>query len=221
MNQTRWLDSMSVWTPTEEWKGQESFIIGGGASLRGFDWSKIKGRNVIGCNEAFRLGSEIVQMVIFGDQSWWNQRKWELDKFPGRVVSCAPSLLNVDLPKLKQMQRTKSGLASGNTLAWNFSTGAAAVNLAVSLGSNQIYLLGFDMGAKEDKSHWHDHYRTKTDASCYARFIRGFNELARDLRAKRPDVRVFNVTDGTSKLPVFDRITFAELDSILLGRRAA
>ncbi|KKL08765.1 hypothetical protein LCGC14_2572580, partial [marine sediment metagenome] len=39
--------------PDGAWKGQRCFIIGGGDSLRGFDFSKLKNELVIGINRAY------------------------------------------------------------------------------------------------------------------------------------------------------------------------
>jgi len=208
---------MSLWAATEEWKGQDAFIVGGGSSLRDFVWDKLKGKNTIGCNDAFRLGGEVIRVCLFGDASWFHRTKWELEKFHGRVISCAPSLVHLGLPWVFKMSRVRDRLqVSGPTLAWNYSTGAAALNLAVLLGAVRIFLLGFDMKRGEDgKSHWHPHRHKPTEDVSFARFQKGFKCLAASLASLRPDVEILNVTDGTSKLTVFPAITFERLNLIL------
>lgn len=212
---------MPLWTPEPEWEGQEAIIIGGGPSLAGFDFSCLQGHRIIGCNDAFRLGPDIVDICIFGDESWWQKNKFELEQFSGRKVTCAPALMNLNCDELLQMNRLRDGIQHGCTLGWNYSTGAAAVNLAFSLGANTIYLLGFDMGrGDQGKTHWHSHtFRTIHDSSI-ARHIRGFHTLAQSLK-RFPQVKVWNVTDGSSKLPVFDRLTFAQFLSRLVASGAA
>lgn len=179
--------------------------------MAAFPFPSLAGKNTIGCNDAFYLGPDIVKICLFGDAGFFHKMKWELEKFKGRVVTCAPALLPLNLDWLLQMKRVRDGLHEGDTLGWNYSTGAAAVNLAFSLGATRIFLLGFDMGKGEGgKSHWHNH-RTKHIADeAYRRFIRGFHTLAAGLK-RYPNVKVFNVTDGSSKLPVFDRIPFKDL----------
>jgi hypothetical protein len=207
---------MSVWIPTEEWNGQDAFIIGGGSSLRDFAWAKLEGRNTIGCNDAFRLGARRCQICVFGDASWFHRAKWDLEKYQGRVVSCAPTLLHLNLPWLLAMDRVRDGLGEGSKLGWNYSTGAAAICLAVRLGAIRIFLLGFDLySSKDGKSHWHRLRNRPTAEVSYTRFQKGFRTLADVLAKLKPDVEVHNVTDGTSKLEVFPRISFAELDKIL------
>ncbi len=196
-----------LWTPDQEWKGQDAVIIGGGPSLKGFDFSVLAGKNVIGCNDAFNLGSEIVKFCIFGDHSWWQKNKWKLEKFQGRVVTCCPTVMPYLVPGLLKMEQRVHGLHSGSTLGWNYSTGAAAINLAVSLGAKRIYLLGYDLKrSPTDSSHWHDwNPRTRIHDSSFERFQRGFKEVRGGLNG----TQVYNVTDGSSLLETFPRIDFA------------
>lgn len=202
-----------MWTPPKDWLGQDAFIIGGGSSLRKFDFKQLKGANTIGCNNAFRLGPEICKICLFGDASYFERTKWELEKFEGQVVSCAPSVANYQVPWIKKMARVRDGLHIGNVLGWNYSTGAAAVNLAISLGADQIYLLGFDMrnSQKDGKTHWHDAYPKPTTSIAFTRFLRGFDNLNTALK-DFPNVNVYNVGDGTSDLRCFKLISFQEME---------
>ena len=196
-----------VWTPEKEWAGQDAFLIGGGSSLKGFDFSRLEGKNTIGCNDAFRLGAKVIRYVIFGDASWYEKNKWELEKFKGNVVSCVPALLPYNLPWMKKMLRIRDGLYDGCTLGWNYSTGAAAINLAISLGASTVYLLGYDMSSNpKGETHWHQHRKGPTQDYSFRRFMGGFATLYRSLSALNGSVRVLNVTDGSSALPYFQRI---------------
>jgi hypothetical protein len=206
---------MPAWTPTPEWRDQDAFLIGGGSSLEKFPFASLDGKNTIGCNDAFRLGPDIVKICLFGDASFFHKFKWDLKSFGGRVVTCAPALLTIQSGWLLQMNRDKHGLFEGNVLGWNFSTGAAAVNLAVTLGAKRIFLLGYDMGKRKDgKSHWHNHRHKMIPDASYARFIQGFCRVYEALK-KRPAVQVLNVTDGSSQLPFFDRIDFSSFMGVL------
>jgi len=205
---------MPAWTPSLEWKDQDAFLIGGGSSLAGFDFSILKQCNVIGCNDAWHLGEEIVKICLFGDASWWERNKQDLKQFKGRVVTCAPTLLPLQLSWLWQMERIRDGLHEGHVLGWNYSTGAAAINLAVTLGATRIFLLGYDLGPQNGKVHWHSYAFKPPNIEAFIRFTRGFTTLAQSLK-RRPDVRILNVTDGSSKLPVFERISVAHFLSII------
>lgn len=205
---------MSIWTPTREWEGQDAFLIGGGPSLSEFDFSQLKGRRVIGCNDAFHLGPEIVSYCVFGDCSWIYRKKWEISESGVELVTCSPTLLNFKFPRLRAMRRKMHGIGSGDTVGWNYSTGALAIDLARMLGARQVFLLGYDMSNQGNKSHWHRHNGKTVQAYSFDRFLRGFSDLSQALKIV-PDFQVFNVTDGTSRLDVFPSMTFSALRELL------
>jgi hypothetical protein len=199
---------MQPWQPIAEWQGQDACLVGGGSSLANFKWDLLLNQNTIGCNDAYRLGPEIIKYCVFGDASWFHKNKAELEKFTGKIVTNAPTLQHLRLDWLHHMQRIRDGLHNGFVLGWNYSTGAAAINLAVTLGASRIFLLGFDLGAgRTGKSHWHNHRETPPKESSYQRFLRGFQMINTHLK-RYPGVKVFNVTDGTSNLKVFPSIDF-------------
>lgn len=205
----------TMWTPPKEWEGQEAYIIGGGHSLKTFNFERLRGRNVIGCNDAFRLGSGICPYCHFGDASWFTKTSKELEQFAvhggGKVVTNAPSLFNVRVDWLKHMHRLKLGIGEGNVLGFNFSTGASAINLAILLGATRIFLLGYDLCAEADgNTHWHQYRNRPIHTETYPRFRRGFQAIKNDL-VKYPNVSVVNVTDGTSALDVFPKASFADV----------
>jgi len=213
---------MPNWIPKPEWKGQSAFLIGGGSSLRGFDFGLLRGKNTIGCNDAYRLGPEIIQYCLFADPSFWGKNREGLAGFKGKVVTCAAVLHNNPIPWLLQMRRIRDGLHEENILGWNYSTGAAAINLAISLGAHRIFLLGYDLGILPNGengkpvSHWHDAHPTPPREQAYLRFLRGFHTLAASLK-RYPHVEVLNVTDGSSKLDIFPKMTHSTLRLVLGG----
>lgn len=202
-----------VWTPERDWEGQDAFIIGGGASLKTFDFDFLKGKNTIGCNDAFRLGPEIVKICLFGDASFFNRAAMDLIKFPNPVVTNCPEI-SANANWLKRMIRLHRGFGKGKTLAWNYSTGAAALNFAVTVGANQIFLLGFDMGYRAGLTHWHEHNGKPTLPENFERFIKGF-EVVKQSLAEYPDVKVYNVTDdGSSNLNCFEKINYSTMKGL-------
>lgn len=202
---------MPKWSPTPEWQGQDAYLIGGGPSLSGFDFQRLRDKKVIGCNDAFRLGPEIVDICLFCDASFFHSHKWELEKWPGRMVTNAPTLLELNCPWLLQMKRQKDGLTEGETLGFNLSTGASAINLALALGSRRIFLLGYDLSrSNAGDSHWHRHNPKMTKDASFERFQKGFDHVSRCL-IQYPTAQVLNVTNGESRLQGFDRISFEEL----------
>lgn len=207
---------MPRWIPKPIWQGEDAFIIGGGSSLIGFDFDSLRGRNTIGCNHAFRLGEKVVKFCLFGDVSFFQTNKHEMEKSRVQIATCHPKLAPFPLHWLFQLDRVKSGLSKGPALGWNYSTGAAAVNLAIQLGAKRIFLLGFDMGRSvtDGKTHWHTHQLKRIEDKAFARHIKGFHAVFFDLW-KFPGVEVINVTNGGSLLPLFKRMNFTSLSAIL------
>lgn len=196
---------MPKWQIEEKWKDEDVFVIGGGDSLRTFDWSLLKGRSTIGCNAAFLLGEEICKICVFGDSKWFEKFKPELQKFKNAVFTNHPSLLKSKIGWLWTMERKTRGLHT-DALGWNGNTGAVAINLGLILGAKRIYLLGFDMKlSKDGKSNWHDRSMDKPNGQVYRRFIADFYYVAVDLLKKFPGREIINVTDD-SGLDMFPKV---------------
>ena len=197
--------------PEINWEGKDISIIGGGHSLKSFNFESIRGKCNIGINEAFRLGEEIAPIVFFGDFQWWNRRKWELEeKYKGILVTTAKLLEGVKFPRMFVVPSISYGMERGK-IAWNFNSGAAALNLALELGAKRVFLLGFDLGASpEGETHWHDYYTNKPTEAHFERFKRGFEYVAIGARELFPDVEIYNVSNGQTKLEIFPIISFED-----------
>jgi len=146
------------WLESEPWKGETAYVIGGGPSLRQFDWRRLHKENTIGCNDAYKLGRKVAKICIFGDYTWFKKHHDRLIHFGGIIVTSACALApgNTDAaPWVHYYNRIPNGLHRDG-LGWNGNTGATAINLALLLGAETIYLLGFDMGRIGGKSNWHD-----------------------------------------------------------------
>lgn len=203
---------MDKWVPTAIWEGDPCYIIGGGPSLKGFDWSVLQGRHVLGCNASMYLGVNTVPVMVFGDGLFLNQHRDGLDSYAkaGGIVITNSRLVNrIDRKNppqyLKVMKKEQRGLHH-TALGWNNSTGACAINLALLFGADPIYLLGYDMQIdSEGKKNFHNYYSDKATAQVYERFMRGMADVARDLATKFPGRSVINLEDGTSALEVFPK----------------
>jgi len=204
------------WTPEKWWDGLDAFVIGGGPSLRHFDWACLAGRKTVGCNDAFALGPDVCTVCIFGDLRWFNTHRKSLEKFPNPVFSNQPSLHNgKGVPWLRTMKREPKGLYK-NALGWGGNTGCAAINLAFVLGASRVFLLGFDLKVSEGKTNWHDRNISKPTDSSYKNFEKGFTEIAKNLPKVFPGGQIFNCTPG-SRLTVFPRMDLkAALESSLV-----
>ncbi len=200
---------MPRWIPEKVWDHQDVFIIGGGKSLKRFDWNLLKNENTIGCNDAFKHGNEICKICIFGDSKWFKIFEQSLARYKGIVFTNVHQLQKTKLPWLWTVPRKISGLHT-EALGWNGSTGALAINLALLLGAKRIFLLGFDMHlSKDGRSNWHDNNIDRPCAYIYSTFLVKFDKLVVDLKKKFPEVEIINVTDESS-LNVFPKIGVTE-----------
>lgn len=204
---------MPEWIPEPIWQDEEVFIIGGGSSLRDFDWLLLRDEHTIGCNQAFRLGPEICDVCIFCDIKFIfrdnNPRKGfydELERFPNPVVTNNNVLGKRKIPWLKYMPRKVRGLGR-TSLGYNKNTGAAAINLALLMGAKIVYLLGFDMFLdKQGRPNWHDKLLDKPCEKTYVQMLEPFDKyIKKDLETMFPECRVINVTKN-SNLNTFPKV---------------
>jgi len=179
------------WQPCPIFDG-DVFIIGGGPSLEGFDWSLIKGRQVIGCNDAYTLG-DWVTVCHFGDWNWYRLvHKKNLDRWGNLKITSfwAHKDIRLEDGSLVQpareakgilvMQRDSlSGFCVDGKLAWNGNTGISSINLAAYLGASRIILLGFDMKRSKGKHNWHPNPRNPAD--IFHSFLKRAENCKRDM----------------------------------------
>lgn len=202
---------MPEWNPNNnfEWRGGDIYIIGGGTSLKDFNWSLLKDKKTIGCNAAFLLGADICKICIFGDDKFYKTYQMELKRYKGIVVTNQTKLIPRAPNWLWYMARENTGLHF-NALGWNANTGASAINLALLLQPKRIYLLGFDMKlSREGKNNWHNKGLDKPSTVICDRMKKNFKYVYKDWQSKFSQVEIFNITDD-SDLDVFPKIGVKE-----------
>jgi len=196
---------MPQWTPTKTWEGRDVFIIGGGLSLKTFDWDLLKDECTIGCNDAYLLGKEVCKICVFGDPKWYRKHKHELVKYEGIVFTNHGNFQRNRTDWIWALPRKARGLAK-DALAWNKNTGSVAVNLALILGAKRVFLLGFDMCLlNKHEQNWHENLLNEPDKSVYPLFIRGFEILSKQMHKYFPNAEIINVTDS-SALDMFPKV---------------
>ena len=77
------------------------------------------------------------------------------------------------------------------------NSGYQAVNLAILLGANPIYLLGFDMQIVNNKRHFFgDHPGSLNKPSPYGQFVAAFRTTVTDIA--RAGIKIINCTPGSA-----------------------
>ncbi len=188
---------MPKWTPAAEWTGADAIVIGGGPSLKGFNWDRLIGRKTVGCNAAFLLGAAICSLCFFADAHWFLAFEDRLEEYPGRVVTN-----NEDkhaIPDwVSRMDRKEIGLST-EALGFGGNSGCSAINLALILGARRVLLIGFDckLGSAAEMN-WHDNRMEPANPEVFPKFQEGFYAIARDLPTVFPGREIINCTPGTA-----------------------
>jgi hypothetical protein len=188
------------------WKGHRAFVVGGGESLKGFDWDLLKGELVIGVNRAFEM---FPPSILFSmDLRLWSfYERGDLGEVAteqfrayqgNRVWSVTPNFILPEeayyIPRQKGALRYTQG--SVRELETANNSGYGAVQLALALGAGPVYLLGFDMkgDGKGGQAWWHGGYPTGQNETVYKGMVTHFNAFAK----KNKGVDVVNLNPDSA-----------------------
>ncbi len=199
------------------------YIVGGGTSLKDFNWELLNDKFVIAINSA-HIALPNCNIIYVTDPPYITANLATLKAHQAPVWQGA---INCVLPKKldvvdRQWHLTgPEGLETrANSLRHGSNSTLAATNMAAAhLGFKTIYLLGIDMqwGKKGDKSssHWHSgtnpHKRIDPE-SVYQKMIQGWKSIKQPLQQLGVQVININTPEGTalkefpikSKEEVFD-----------------
>jgi hypothetical protein len=180
----------------------------------------LHGRHVIGVNNAYMIGSWL-DMVFFGDCSWYLVHRQNLAKWPKLKITCCSRFINrsvMESEGVKFLAKNNSkpyGISRDpTTVSWNNNSGAAAISLAANLGVKRIVLLGYDMRADDHKaSHWHKGHHIGNHPRGnrmppFDRHLKGFPIIASD--AKALGIEILNASP-TSRITEFPKVTAKEI----------
>ena len=205
--------------PDGAWSGRRCFIVGGGPSLKGFDFNRLRGERVIAINKSyfdvpfadvmFAMDRSLIDLITSGQlgeeyrqafEAFGGVKLW-LDlsgnSYPTGVYS---------IPAAGAFGWTASlrdGLFHGQ------NSGYGALNLALCLGASPIYLLGFDCAkGPEGEKHYHAGYPHGSNPDALNIFKGAFEAGAKLLDGR---ARIVNLNPG-SALRCFE---FGEVDAVL------
>jgi len=192
------------WSAPKIWPDATAYIIGGGPSVNSTNLELIKGKHVIGVNNAYLLG-DWVDVCWFGDCRWFDWHKKNLKRFAGLKVTCCERCIREPGINVLKRSTKRWGIEKNpNAVSWNLSSGGSAINLAVHFGAKRIVLIGFDMkrvrvevapGKFADKANWHDDHPAP-DKNPYERFLRPFKIIRKDL--EELGIECINATPGSA-----------------------
>jgi len=183
--------------PDGAWRGRRCFIVGGGPSLKGFDFNRLKGEKVIAVNKAY-FDVPFADIMFAMDRPLLNLiTEGKLNKdgkdYRAAFASFAGAKLWLDLSGYSYPPGIYSVRSAGE-IGWTKSfaeglyhgqnSGYGALGLAIVLGADPIYLLGYDCSNGPDgEKHYHDGYPGAGNPNANGRFLKSFNagaELLKD-----------------------------------------
>jgi len=184
--------------PSGIWKDRRCFIIGGGPSLKDFNFDILKGEPTITVNRAFEFcphsSINICQDArVFGyyenkELPEGQEAKDRFEKYKGFKawlnVQAFPFPEDIYQIGIVHPADFKFENYAGGIPPYN-NSGLNALCLAVCLGANPIYLLGFDCKGKNGRTvNFHSGYLDTNEDEVYRDFIKDFNEVAYRIKGK-------------------------------------
>jgi hypothetical protein len=183
----------------EQWAGRSVYLIGGGPSLKGFDFERLRNRGVVVAINDAVLHVPWADCVFSIDIIWIARREAALRaRTAGEVVVAVPE----DWERPKGLAVTALARRRGTGVsphAWAVMTGDnsgyAALSLALMRGASKVALLGYDMTGR---GHWHEGYSwgSRYGHRQYRAWASAFATLA--VAAKARGVEVVNCNPASA-----------------------
>ena len=159
---------------SNSFKNCPCYIVGGGETVQQYDLSKLDNELTIGINKAFQfypkvkinysMDSDFYEAMKSGrynDPNPSHEPIWDAwMKYEGKRIFLAPMERKkygeeVYLVRRQHAPKISRDLEEG--IYGGQNSGVGALLLAIALGANPIYLLGYDMQV-DIKTHWHNGY---------------------------------------------------------------
>lgn len=199
-------------------KGKNCFVIGGGNSLRGFDFSLLDNKFTISINHTV-IYYPNSKACIFLDARFLETKNKEarafLKTYKGMIFSSYKTLYHRDnsntIPFYVCNDRVTKHFSHG--LYGTRLSGLVAINLAIVMQADKIYLLGFDLDKDDKYVHFYDN-----EVAVYGndKGYRGFR-VEGHIKSFRPfkeySDKIINL-NPKSKIPYF---TFQNPEEVING----
>jgi hypothetical protein len=202
-----------------DWKERPVAIVGGGPSLRGFNFERIRERFTIVAVNASIFDIPFASAGFTIDRraarNWWPRLVSEV-KFPLYFAVPDPWLVNFTCPPTPQMMFLRRTTGSTFThhrgvISGGGTSGFGALHLAFLKGARKVTLFGFDY-SPSPQGEWHHnqkHYAFKHAQvpANWSQWARNFDNVAPVLR--EAGVEVVNASPR-SAITAFPRVSLNE-----------
>lgn len=191
------------------------FVVGGGFSLRDFDFSLLEGKQVVAVNTAFKKVKN-ADIMYFCDadfvKQWGDVSGKHFWRFKGKlkltVLPKFQGMNNIECMKVKGVPFSTDPEFLPELPGTKLNAGAQAINVAYLAGGRKIVLLGFDMCKVGAQNNWHtetklQHHKT-TDRLVYDKYRQAVEEMADYIKENDIKCKIFNCSE-ISKLECFPK----------------
>jgi hypothetical protein len=163
------------------WRGETGFIIAGGPSLCGFDFSRLAGRKVMAINSSV-FSYPAADVLFFGDARWWAWNAKQVRKdYKGLIFTCSES----EDPRINNLVKIRPPphlSTDRGQVTMQRTSLTAAINLSVHFGCARIVLMGVDQKAGADgRTHHHEPHPVPSLKNCYDIQSKELREMAKSV----------------------------------------
>ena len=199
------------------------YLVGGGASLQGFDFKKLEGKPHIAINYAYRFcpnasmafsGDKRFMMEHIGAFARYYKGEYVVTSWQGATYEQDKESRLVIVPA--SMDRYFSHDAA--QLGGHYNSGIQAINVAYLAGARRVVLLGYDCTKINGRGHYHNGYVCDTPEGSYARYADEFDALGAYLETAAPDLKIYNASP-VSEIKSFEKVKLN--DDLTIGESTA
>lgn len=177
------------------WPGETCYIVAGGPSLRGFDFSRLEGRKVIVINSSV-FSYPAADVLFFGDARWWGWHAMQVRSIFKGIIFTASEATDGRLQNLHKRLPPPVITESRGEVTMRHTSLTATLNLAFHFGVSRIILLGADQQAASDgMTHHHQPHPAATLPGCWDKQILELRDAGESLKAL--GIEVINTSLGS------------------------
>lgn len=217
---------------------REVYIVGGGSSLKDFPFYKLRGKDTIAVNMS-ALDVPEPTYCITGDSNIFRKIQEGIFK---EIKTTWVVLLNLNHPVMKwidgKLIHKKSGFIydiscinvfihhtdlegigfSFNDFRTGYNSGFCALQFAVLLGYEKIYLLGMDLCMDKQKTHYHNKYKGQPTISktAFDKFYDNF-VLALGILKEKTSIEVISCSAISRLNECVPYISFDDIEGLKNG----
>ena len=178
------------WRIAPLWQGETVAILAGGPSLtqEQVDYCRGKAR-VIAINNSHEL-APWADALYFCDDRWFKWYEAKARAFAGWKITLENIPLVKQYPELMTLRNAgQAGFSEHrNAIYTGSNSGYQAIHIAAHLGAARIVLLGYDMGFKGGRSHWHKGHPINPCEGTYQSMLPHFPALVAPLKQRGIDI---------------------------------